>query len=469
MKWLAGALLLLSEITSAHNLTLDDVLNSVVEHYPMIKVAEKQINRAQAQYLSAQGQFDTQLESIFKSTPQGGYENNLTDTRIVQPFENSGAKLFASYRNGQGDWPIYYKFNETNRGGETAFGLSVPLWRDFAIDARRAKLISARIGTQLETAAADFERIRFLLEGGQAYWQWVFQVQRVFLNKRLLSLAKVRQVALERRAKLGDVSEIEQVENQRFILQRQASLLNARLQLQQAANVLSLFYRNAFGDPLVPKTPTRSIDLPPISTLDYNAELIKHERNHIISSYPAARVLAIKRQLLQVKQDLAENTLRPVLDAEIESKKELGSGGDPRLQNSAVHVGLRFAMPLQFREGRGRIQENRFAMQQLQQKSNLLAQKLNADLNNTLTELDTDRRQISIIDRELVLAQKIEAAEVKRFNQGDSFLFLVNQREQTTFSIQLKTLQARIAYYRTLIGLQALCGFDTGTKPCERL
>ncbi len=52
--------------------------------------------------------------------------------------------------------------------------------------------------------------------------------------------------------------------------------------------------------------------------------------------------------------------------------------------------------------------------------------------------------QINLLNNELQLAQQVEAGEAKKFHEGDSTLFLVNQREQTTTQVQLNLINAGI-------------------------
>ena len=66
----------------------------------------------------------------------------LGDTELTIPTLYNGLKFYAGYRNGQGDWPIYYQNFLTNSGGEYRAGLSFPLLRDRLTDKERTRLFT---------------------------------------------------------------------------------------------------------------------------------------------------------------------------------------------------------------------------------------------------------------------------------------------------------------------------------------
>jgi len=52
--------------------------------------------------------------------------------------------------------------------------------------------------------------------------------------------------------------------------------------------------------------------------------------------------------------------------------------------------------------------------------------------------------QVDLLNKELNLAKKVQNGETKKFYEGDSTLFLVNQREQTTAQVQLNSVNAKV-------------------------
>ncbi len=52
--------------------------------------------------------------------------------------------------------------------------------------------------------------------------------------------------------------------------------------------------------------------------------------------------------------------------------------------------------------------------------------------------------QVDLLNKELNLAKKVQNGEAKKFYEGDSTLFLVNQREQTTAQVRLNSINAKV-------------------------
>jgi hypothetical protein len=52
--------------------------------------------------------------------------------------------------------------------------------------------------------------------------------------------------------------------------------------------------------------------------------------------------------------------------------------------------------------------------------------------------------QVDLLNKELNLAKKVQNGETMKFNEGDSTLFLVNQREQATAQVRLNSINAKV-------------------------
>ena len=75
------------------------------------------------------------------------------------------------------------------------------------------------------------------------------QVQQI--QKRLLQLAQSRVEQISERVEKGDLAEIAQIDNDRFIAKRKNSLIKAERSLQKSAIKLSLFVRDSECQPVI--------------------------------------------------------------------------------------------------------------------------------------------------------------------------------------------------------------------------
>lgn len=422
---------------SSKYLTLEDVLASVDCNYPQIKVAVLKINKAQGDYIRALGKFDPSLNAIARSHPAGGYVNNYGDTELNIPTLYNGFKLFAGYRNGQGDWPIYYRNFLTNSGGEYRAGFSFPLLRDRLLDKDRAELFTKAETICVKKYDVEVTRINIYQEAVKAYWQWVEAGFQIKMFNQFLKLAKLRQKAIEKRANAGDLPDLAIAENMQQIIQREQLLNQGQLAFKQAAIHLSLYYRDKEGNPDIPHENKLPALLPQPPTVQ--PQIVTQLKHH-----PALKRLLAFTKIVKLKISLAKNELLPNLDATVSTYKQYGSGGDPLLLPQAAMVGVSFKFPLFQREAKGKILSAKNELQQINTEVKFLYEQLKNELSKLFIGIKLYSKQVRLLEKELKLARQLQVAETKKFDAGDSTLFLVNQREQTAAQVELNSNNAKI-------------------------
>ncbi|CAM2765507.1 TolC family protein [Legionella worsleiensis] len=437
-------------------LRLEDVLQSIDLHYPQVKIAHLEVVKASGVLVNAKGQFDPMLEATTRSQPAGGYINNYGDAQFTVPTLYNGVKLFAGYRNGEGDWPIYYQNFLTNSGGEYRAGLSLPLVRDRLIDKERTGLLSSAQLILMKQQDAEAIKIKIYQEAIKAYWQWVEAGLQLKTFKQLLELAETRQHAIEQQAQQGDLPQLAVSENLQQIIQREQLLNQGQMIFEQASINLSLYFRNPRGKPLIPEeTSLPALAQPTKSPTGSGLPLIEH---------PGIKKLNFYANMMKLKRNQARNELLPQLDATAYTFKQNGTGGYPLLIPQAAMVGVSFKFPLLQREAKGNLIQAESELRQIRVEKKFLYEQLHNELSNILIGINRGIRQVSLLKKELRLALKVQEGETKKFYQGDSTLFLVNQREQATTQVQLNSLHAQIQ----LAELKARARFFASTQITAR-
>lgn len=418
-------------------LTLDKVLQSVTEYYPKIKIARLEITKAQGAHLSALGKFDPSLDASTRSQPAGGYINNYGDTQISVPTFYNGVQLFAGYRNGNGNWPIYYQNYLTNSGGEYRAGLSLPLLRDRLIDKERTDLLTTAESIELKKHDMEAIKIKIYQETIKAYWQWVEAGWQLKTFKELLKLARKRQVAIEQQANQGDLARLAITENTQQIVQREQLLNQGRMIFEQAAINLSLYYRDERGNPKIPSEHSlpSQIWMQQRQLAQGFPQLIRH---------PALQKLRNYSKIIRLKRDLAKNELLPNLDATASTFKQNGSGGYPALIPQAAFIGVSFKFPVLRREAKGKLIRTQSELEQIRAEKKFMYEQLRNELTNLYIGIRRMRQQVAFLKKEYSLALKVQQGETKKFTEGDSTLFLVNQREQLTTQVKLNWINAQV-------------------------
>lgn len=418
-------------------LRLEEVLQSVRCHYPQVTIARLEIIKAQGAFIAAKGQFDPTVDASTRSQPIGGYINNYADTQVTLPTLYNGIKLVAGYRNGEGNFPIYYQNYLTNSSGEYRAGMSLPLLQDRLIDKQRTNLFSTAELMQMKQQDAAAIQIKIYQETIKAYWQWVEAGLQLRIFKKLLHLAETRQHAIEYQAHQGDLPTLAITENLQQIMQRQQLLNQGRMLFEQTAVNLSLYYRDKQGLPRLPSTNRLPVSVStktkPIPGVFLN-----------LKKHPSLKKLASYTKVIQLKRDLAHNALLPQLDATAYTFKQNGTGGYPLLIPQAAMLGLSFKFPIFRREAKGKLIQAESELNQIKTESTFLYQQLYNDLSNVLIGIKRGIQQINLLQREWELANKMERAEIKKFYAGDSSLFLVNQREQSSTQVAVNLLRAKI-------------------------
>lgn len=462
--WVNLVLLLLvyTNVYGAHEIHLQDIINSVNQHYPLILAEQKNLTKAYAENFAAKGGFDPILRSEFKDVPQGTYQHRYSDTEFLMPSPYRGTELFMGYRNGQGEFPIYDGQNMTTSEGEVRAGVKFPLLRNSDIDETRAKIKETEYRIAQQKQVYALKKIDVMRQAAYAYWSWVGEGKKLGIYKHLLNLAIIRQNALKKRFQHGDAARIEVVENERLIIQRQAAFVMAERLFQKAGFELSLFYRTPEGQPLIPSKEQLPKIFPNIPTLSWNRVVLNS--NSIIQQHPMIQELNQQIQISQVRLAIAKNSLLPKLNTQIYAARDMGPYPDPThtipINRESLNLGLELELPIYQRKARGDILSAQKTYERIIDQKQMANDQLYVELKDNFNALEAERMLVFMAKKEVELAIEVEQAETIRFNEGDSSIFLVNQREQSTADSQLKEIGVTVDYFKTKVELLSACGLQ---------
>ena len=422
-------------------LTLDDVLRSSARTAPQVIATLAGIRQAQGRALSAEGAFDIVFDAEGRGRALGYYDGTYVKGGATRPLQTNGGYLYGQYRNARGDFPIYEDEYFTNQLGEIKIGGLYALLRDRLIDERRAKLTIASQDIDIARFESQATAIGVQARAVQAYQQWVAAGLRLQVYQDLVALAESRRGGISRQVELGAQADILLTENQQNLVRRRALVIEAEQKFAAAANALSLYYRDADGDPVRP--------LPAQLPASANALTIgQGTSDFALQDRPEIQTLLSRVDQGLVRLALAQNDLSPRLDAFGEMGKDFGAEGlgGPSRTPLEVIVGFRFSMPLENRAARGRLRTARgeldgLAWRQRYQRDQIVNQieKLNIEMTGTERLVDTARQ-------ELVLAQKLAAAERRRFQLGAADFFVVNQREELAANTAIRLIDAQLRF-----------------------
>jgi len=436
----------------AQMLTIEQVLSATLEHHPSLKGEMQERVAADADLLSARGAFDPSIKGDGLSYATGGYSGNYGGAYVEQPLEFYGSKIVGGYRVGDGTFPIYDNYYETNNQGEAQFGVEVPILRDGPIDRRRANIGRSVAGQTIADSMVELRRIELARAAAMTYWDWTAARNKVLVFKRLLDVAQERDRQIAERVKRGDLPEFDRTDNQRAVLQRQAQFLSAERAVKSSEFNLGLFFRSAEGKPVdvsAKRSPAR-IPLPMFDSLTS----VESSFEEALGSRPEFKAIEGQRKQNELELTLARNQILPRLDLRVYSAKDFGTGDDKR-EEAELKGGLRVEIPLRTRTQEGRVDFFEARQRKLEFTETFLKERIRADVQDALNAVDIARKRVDVATKEVAASIELAQGELKRFNMGDSNLIFVNLREQNAADAEAREIESLQDYQKACVAFEA--------------
>ncbi len=434
----------------APDLTLEALLANSAAQSPQILEALARARAAEGRRLGVEGAFDTLFSAEGGSRAMGFYGGTSADAKVSRQLEDWGAQVYGGYRVSSGRFPIYEDKDYTNRLGEIRAGAVFSLLRDRMIDERRF----GRVTADADRAVADAERQMVAIgvqhKALEAYLTWIAAGQRLRIFRQLLDLARERQLGLQRSYQAGLRPRIVLTENDQIVLRRQAMVVQSEQAIANAANTLSLYWRNAEGRPVIPRAEQLPVTLPALSTINALSDVPR----------PDLLVAQLRERLVRDRLALDRNALLPRLDLQMEVARdfgEVGAGGVSRSGND-VRFGLQFSVPFEQREARGRLMQTQAELDASSRRTQWIDEQIRAEVEGIGISLEAAERLIALSEQERLRAEEMAAAERRRFEMGASDLFLVNTREEAAASVAMTLLDIRLRRVSASADLAAAAG-----------
>ncbi len=445
-------------------LTLGEVLNSVLMHYPLLQAAERERGIAAGRATSAMGAFDTGINMAGTSLAPGTYESYRSDLGLSQQFMFGGISAFGGYRTGFGDFPTYNLGQKTADAGEFRGGLNVPLARNRDIDRARATRAQAQIDVALAEPVIERSRLDYMRSAARAYWAWQGSGERYSAGERVLQLAIDRDEQLEMKVRGGTTANIERIDNQQNIALRNGIVIQADRAVQQAAIDLSLYHRDGSGQPLLARrSRMQPVPMPIQPTIKHYEQALARA----LGSRPEFQRLSLQKEKLVVERRLAANQTLPGVDGQILGNQDAGYGSSPLsgpngLDRQVLQASLIFQMPAQRRDARGKLQTLDSQLMQLDRQLSYTHDQVRAEVQDAFSMLERAYEFHKQALKREELAGLVANAEREQLRLGRSDVLRVTLREQAKFEADILEITARQEFWRAESDLRAA---DTSLGP----
>ena len=426
-------------------------------YHPISSQAEINLRMGQMEVRQARGGFDP---LVYGNLDQKEYsETNYYDKREagLKIPTWMGVELSGTFEQNSGTY-----LNPESRvptGGLFAAGASVNLGQGLILDERRAALQKAQIYQQ----ATEVERAKMLNElylmASESYWKWSQSYENLLIFQEGVDLAQFRFEATKKSFEQGDLAAIDTVEAFSQLLNRQYRLQTAENIFFASTQELNTFLWGENGQPIYLDENTIPQGL--FEEFSYAPDF--GELRTQVSNHPELILTDYELASLEVERRLKFQQLIPVVKLKYNFLTEsLSDFSESQFFENNYKWGLSVYTPLFLRKSRGALgltkakidfKQNARELKELQ-----LRNKLESELNNWTIinqQVRTFRENVSSLETLL-------QGENRRFQIGESSLFLVNAREVSVFDsrVTLNELASKLRISHAKARYAAGLGFD---------
>jgi outer membrane protein TolC len=403
----------------------------VWDNHPLVKQADIAVRRGESNALRARGAFDPKIEATIankKYNDKNYYNLQGAQLKIPTPF---ALEFKGTYDLNNGTY-LDPSLNTSDQG-LIAFGASLPLLQGLVFDERRAAKKLASAFSSYSSAEQQFIINDLLLNAYKMYWDWWANVEKEKLSKEIFDFTQQRFNNMRDRAKLGLVADFDTLESAIQKGVRQQLWMEAQTNEIKSRYVLStmLWTGDSLQQPLYidPMTKPEVAILTSIISPRFENEFLSL-LDSIPYTHPQLQIYQAKLEMLETEIKWKKEKIKPKLNIHYNALTEpLGNGEFQNISTQNYKWGIDFAFPLLVREARGDMQMSTLKRDELQFEIQQKTQELK---NKAWTAFQTKSLVIEQINTAFANAQGYYAlllGERIKFTQGESSLFLLNQRE----------------------------------------
>ena len=433
----------------------EDFKGLVLKNHPTVKQANLFPQDAEAEIMQAKGAFDPKLFSNFdrKIFKGDDYYNRWDNTLKIPTWSGIDFKLGYEKNDGK-------KLLEEESTQLLIAGLSVPIGQGLVIDARRNTLKQARLAKNYAQAERQKLINSTIYYATKSYWDWWFSFQQLKLIREGYDLADKRFVATRERARIGEQATIDSVEAKITLQDRQVQVEQAIIELQNNRLALSNFLWSNNETPLELPEDVQP-PLAPIRKVDENTlqSLITQAKNQ----HPEIQKLNVKIDQLKIEERFRKEMLKPIFNANFNFIADgFRASSIYNFENSFSpnnhKLGFEFAMPLFLRKERGKLQQVRIKQQSTGLELNLSRREILNDVYAAYNEVKNYEKQLKIQSEATQNQEIMVRGEQRKFDVGESTLFLINTRESKLIEMRTKVESLKSKYEKALANLAYMAG-----------
>jgi outer membrane protein TolC len=468
-------------------LTLDDVLERVLENDPDLRVTRISREQARYQVRAAQGAYDpvvglqayhTKAVSPVASILGGTQSGKLTQTELnVTPTVSGltawgGTYSFRFSNSRQQSDSLFLTLNPQYPTTAT-LNLTQPLLRGLRFDPNRYRVEVARKNTQLSTEQVRQHVIERLTVAINAYWELAYAWQNSQVQTEAVRLAQRQYESNRRLAEQGVLAPVDVVAAQTQVANFQQTAILAQQALTAAENNLKSIMLPNREDGMwsVAVVPDTDVDIRPTILP------LRDAVNQALASRPEmaenAIALGINKLDVRLNKDQTKPQINafanlsatglagvpmppgtnpfpielPILSTQIpglfvgsygQSVGNLFGGNFPTAQ-----VGVQISLPLRNRTAEAQLAIAEADGRKLKVLRDQIGMAIEADVRNALQAVTSADARLSAARLARESAEEQYASEQRQFQAGTSTVFLVLQRQSDLIAARSREVRAK--------------------------
>ncbi|MFT5751029.1 MAG: outer membrane protein TolC [Dokdonia sp.] len=437
-------------------LSFEEYLGYVKQHHPLLKQANLQLSVGEANLLKARGGFDPQVEVDYdrKKFKETEYFDQLNATFKIPTWY--GIEFKANFEENTGEF-LNPSLN-VPEGGLYSAGVSFSLAQGFLINERMAMLKQARFFIDQTAAQRDLLVNDLIFQASKTYFEWIEASNEQKIYGNFLRNAELRFQGVKRSVEEGDKAAIDSTEAKIIFQTRRLNLEAARLKTRKAALKASNFlWLNdvplEIEEDIVPILPDNSI----IESSLY-LEGITNDPE-MVANHPKLRSLNAKVEGLEVERSLKRNKLLPKLDVQYNFLTPTADQFNS-FNTANYKGGVNFSVPLFLRKERGDVRLANLKLQEVTFERVATSLALQNKIAAVNAEIASLQEQNSLIDGIVINYETMLTAEERKFELGESSLFLINSREQKLIEATLKANALQVEFLNANASLYNALGIS---------
>ncbi|WP_233900044.1 TolC family protein [Tenacibaculum piscium] len=441
-----------------NTISLEESLGYVKKYHPIIKQAKLIVNTNQAKLLKARGGFDPKIEVDYSNK---NFKNTEYYKTLVSSFKIPtwyGIELKASYENNSGKYlnPQY----KTPKNGLYNVGVSVSLAKNLFINKRMATLKKAKIYTKQSKLEQQLLVNTILFDAISAYLNWTQYYQQYSVFQNYYANATIRHHNVIKNFKAGDKAAVDTLETSINLENRKLDLEKARIKHLKSKVAFSNYLWINNNIPMELKN-NMIPDIATFSKIDKLLKIVEIDLDeNKLEQHPKLKLLALKKNNLQINKRLKINNLLPKVDfqynllsSEVHNFDDFSTFNVSNYKNS-----LQVSVPLFLRKARGDLKIAKIKLQDLDFEISSTKIILQNKIKATKQEIVSYEKQHNILQNLVNNYKRIVKSEERKFSLGESSLFLINYREVKLIETNLKAIKNEYEYAKTKSKLLKLLG-----------